>query len=56
MRDGVAFRGVLPGGGSTDFLVAEHLDVQMDYTAVQKAGSRLGTRTMIVLDDQTCKT
>jgi NADH-quinone oxidoreductase subunit F len=22
MRDGVAFRGVLPGGGSTDFLVA----------------------------------
>jgi NADH-quinone oxidoreductase subunit F len=54
MREGLAFRGVLPGGGSTDFLVAEHLDVQMDYAAVQKAGSRLGTGTMIVLDDQTC--
>jgi NADH-quinone oxidoreductase subunit F len=54
MRDGVAFRGVLPGGGSTDFLVGEHLDVKMDYTEVQKAGSRLGTGTMIVLDDQTC--
>jgi NADH-quinone oxidoreductase subunit F len=54
MGDGVAFRGVLPGGGSTDFLIAEHLDVPMDYTAVQKAGSRLGTGTMIVLDDQTC--
>jgi NADH-quinone oxidoreductase subunit F len=54
MREGLAFRGVLPGGGSTDFLVAEHLDVQMDYPAVQKAGSRLGTGTMIVLDDQTC--
>src|ERR1017187_4790071 len=25
-----------------------------DYTEVQKAGSRMGTGTMIVLDDQTC--
>lgn len=54
MRDGLRFRGVLPGGASTDFLVDEHLDVPMDYTSVQKAGSRLGTGTMIVLDDQTC--
>jgi len=53
MKDGVKFRGVLPGGASTDFLVEEHLDVQMDYAAVQAAGSRLGTGTMIVLDDQT---
>ncbi len=54
MRDGVAFRGVQPGGASTDFLVEEHLDVKMDYGSVQQAGSRLGTGTMIVLDDQTC--
>jgi NADH-quinone oxidoreductase subunit F len=54
MRDGLRFRGVQPGGASTDFLVEEHLDVPMDYGAVQKAGSRLGTGTMIVLDDQTC--
>jgi NADH-quinone oxidoreductase subunit F len=54
MRDGFRFRGVLPGGASTDFLVADHLDVPMDYASVQKAGSRLGTGTMIVLDDQTC--
>ena len=26
----------------------------MDFTEVQKAGSRMGTGTMIVLDDQTC--
>ena len=26
----------------------------MDFTEVQKAGSRLGTGTMVVLDDQTC--
>jgi NADH-quinone oxidoreductase subunit F len=54
MREGYTFRGLLPGGASTDFLVAEHLDVRMDFDSVQKAGSRLGTGTMIVLDDQTC--
>jgi len=54
MRDGVKFRGVLPGGASTDFLTEQHLDVKMDFTEVQKVGSRLGTGTMIVLDDQTC--
>src|SRR5690348_2017649 len=54
MRNGVKFRGVLPGGASTDFLTEEHLDVKMDFTEVQKVGSRMGTGTMIVLDDQTC--
>jgi len=54
MRDGVRFRGLLPGGASTDFLVEQHLDVAMDFTEVQKAGSRMGTGTMIVLDDRTC--
>lgn len=54
MRDGVKFRGVIPGGASTEFLLAEHLDVKMDFESVQKAGSRLGTGTMIVMDDQTC--
>jgi NADH-quinone oxidoreductase subunit F len=54
MQDGVKFRGALPGGASTDFLTADHLDVPMDFTEVAKAGSRLGTGTMIVLDDKTC--
>ncbi len=54
MQDGLKFRGLLPGGASTDFLVEEHLDVKMDFTEVQKAGSRMGTGTMIVLDDATC--
>ena len=54
MRDGLKFRGLLPGGASTDFLVEEHLDVRMDFTEVQKVGSRLGTGTMIVLDDRNC--
>jgi NADH-quinone oxidoreductase subunit F len=54
MRDGLRFRGLLPGGASTDFLVEKDLDTPMDYTQVQKAGSRLGTGTMVVLDDKTC--
>jgi len=54
MQEGHKFRGVIPGGASTDFLVEEHLDVKMDFTYPQKAGSRLGTGTMIVLDDRTC--
>ncbi len=54
MRQGLKFRGLLPGGASTDFLVEKHLDVPMDFSEVQKAGSRMGTGTMIVLDDRTC--
>lgn len=54
MQEGYNFRGALPGGASTDFLVEEHLDVRMDFNGVQEAGSRLGTGTIIVLDDKTC--
>jgi NADH-quinone oxidoreductase subunit F len=54
MQAGLTFRGALPGGASTDFLVEQHLDVKMDYTDVAKAGSRLGTGTVVVLDDKTC--
>ena len=54
MRDGLKFRGALPGGSSTPFIVAEHLDTPMDFTEMPKVGSRLGTGTMIVLDDHTC--
>ncbi|MEH6569672.1 MAG: NADH-quinone oxidoreductase subunit NuoF [Halioglobus sp.] len=54
MEDGFKLRGFLPGGGSTDFLTTEHLDLAMDYDTIGKAGSRMGTGTMIILDDKTC--
>jgi len=54
MINGHKFRGALPGGASTDFIIEEHLDVQMDFKTVAAVGSRLGTGTMIVLDDKTC--
>lgn len=54
MQEGYQFRGVLPGGASTSFLLEEHLDVSMDFASVEKVGSRLGTGTIIVLDDRSC--
>jgi len=54
MQDGYTFRGVIPGGASTGFIVNEHLDIPMDFDCQAKAGCRLGTGTMIVLDDKTC--
>jgi NADH-quinone oxidoreductase subunit F len=54
MREGYSLKGFLPGGASTDFLVEEHLDLQMEYDTIAAAGSRMGTGTMIILDDKTC--
>ncbi len=54
MAEGRVLRGFLPGGASTDFLGPDKLDLRMDFDSVGKAGSRLGTGTMVVLDDKTC--
>jgi len=54
MKDGYELKAFLPGGGSTDFLMPEHLDLVMDPGEVQKAGSRLGTSLIMILDDKTC--
>ena len=54
MRDGYRLRALLPGGASTDFLVEEHFDLAMDYATIQAAGSRMGTGTMILMDDSIC--
>ena len=52
LRAGLHLQCWLPGGASTDFLLPEHLDTPMDYDSIAKAGSRMGTGQMIVLDDQ----
>lgn len=54
MKEGYGLRAVIPGGASTEFVLPEHFDTPMDYDSVSKVGSRLGTGTMIVLDDKTC--
>jgi NADH-quinone oxidoreductase subunit F len=54
MADGYQLKGFLPGGASTDFLTADHLDIPMEYETIMQAGSRMGTGTMIILDDRSC--
>jgi len=54
MKDGYKLRGIIPGGASTDFMTGLHLDTKMDFASVRATGSRLGTGTMIILDDKTC--
>lgn len=54
LRDGLELRAILPGGASTDLLLPEHLDVPMEFNAMQAAGSRMGTGTMVIIDRQTC--
>jgi len=54
MKNGYKLKGFLPGGASTDFLTTEHLDIKMDFKSVAAAGSRLGTGTLVVMDDATC--
>lgn len=54
MQAGLQLKGILPGGASTPFLTPAHLDVAMDFTAPPKVGSRMGTGTMIILDDHAC--
>ncbi len=54
MQSGYSLRGIIPGGGSTDFMVEEHLDTPMDFATTRTTGSRLGTGTLMILDDKTC--
>ncbi|CAG0993762.1 partial NADH-quinone oxidoreductase subunit F, partial [Anaerolineae bacterium] len=54
MNKGAALRFLIPGGASTEFLTEEHFGVKMDFDSVAKAGSRMGTGTMIAVDDGTC--
>jgi NADH-quinone oxidoreductase subunit F len=54
MRAGLKLRAVIPGGASSGFILEKELDTPLDIASLEKVGSRLGTGTLIVLDDQTC--
>ncbi|MFM8998538.1 MAG: NADH-quinone oxidoreductase subunit NuoF [Actinomycetota bacterium] len=43
-----------PGGSSTPFLTAAHLDVALDFESVAAAGSLLGTGAIMVCDESDC--
>jgi len=54
IRGGKRLKAWTPGGSSTPYLTPEHLDTPMDFDSVQTAGSLLGTKAMIVLDETDC--
>jgi NADH-quinone oxidoreductase subunit F len=55
VRNDHKLKGVIPGGSSMPVLPAEiMMDVTMDFDALSKAGSGLGSGAVIVMDDTTC--
>jgi NADH-quinone oxidoreductase subunit F len=54
MLDGKTLKAWTPGGSSTPMLTADHLDVGMDFEAIQAAGSLLGTAAVIVMSEDVC--
>lgn len=55
VRNGHKLKGVIPGGSSMPVLPAETMmGLTMDYDAIQKAGSGLGSGAVIVMDETTC--
>lgn len=54
MKDGYSLRCLIPGGASTEFLTEEHFNIKMDFDSVMEVGSRMGTGTMIAVDDKVC--
>ncbi|WP_222564774.1 NADH-quinone oxidoreductase subunit NuoF [Novilysobacter antarcticus] len=55
VRNGNRIKGVIPGGSSMPVLPGETMmGLTMDYDALQKAGSGLGSGAVIVMDETTC--
>jgi NADH-quinone oxidoreductase subunit F len=55
VRNGHRLKAVIPGGSSAPPLPASMMmDLTMDYDAIAKAGSMLGSGAVIVMDETTC--
>ncbi|MDR3054481.1 MAG: NADH-quinone oxidoreductase subunit NuoF [Zoogloeaceae bacterium] len=55
VRGGRKLKAVIPGGSSAPVLPADIImDCAMDYDAISKAGSMLGSGAVIVMDETTC--
>ena len=55
VRNGHTLKAVIPGGSSMPVLPgATMMELTMDYDALQKAGSGLGSGAVIVMDETTC--
>ena len=55
VRNGNKLKGVIPGGSSMPILPADvMMEATMDFDALAKAGSGLGSGAVIVMDETTC--
>jgi len=54
MKDGRAFKAIIPGGSSVPILLDKDLDTPASFDHIQKAGSLLGSAGLIVMDDTVC--
>ncbi|MDR1064135.1 MAG: NADH-quinone oxidoreductase subunit NuoF [Azoarcus sp.] len=55
VRDGRKLKAVIPGGSSSPVLPADVImDCTLDFDAISKAGSMLGSGAVIVMDETTC--
>ena len=55
VRNGKQLKAVIPGGSSAPVLPANiMMDMTMDYDAISKAGSMLGSGAVIVMDETRC--
>jgi len=55
MRGGRKIKAVIPGGSSAPVIRGDvMLDISMDYDAIAKAGSMLGSGAVIVMDETRC--
>ena len=53
VTDGREVGAIQPGGASSNFLGAQHLDVPLDWKPLQEAGSMLGSGAVIVMAEGT---
>jgi NADH-quinone oxidoreductase subunit F len=54
VRGGRELKAFIPGGVSAPWFYPEHLDMGLDQDAVGKAGSMLGSGSIVVMDETTC--
>ncbi|MGH9224715.1 MAG: NADH-quinone oxidoreductase subunit NuoF [Acidimicrobiales bacterium] len=54
IRDDNGLKAFVPGGASAPWFGPDELDMALDQDAVGKAGSMLGSGSIIVMDDTTC--
>jgi NADH-quinone oxidoreductase subunit F len=54
VREGRELKAFIPGGVSAPWFYPEHLDMGLDQDAVGKAGSMLGSGSVVVMDETAC--